>query len=467
MNRAIKLAVIFLVPCSLLLSPVPKGLTIAAWQLFAMYMAAILGIMFRPLPEPVIILIIISISSLGFHNLGILLNGYASTTAWLVFTAFMLSQAFVETGLGKRIAFLLIGRMGRSTLGLGYVAALTDLIISPATPSNTARTGGIVYPIFRSIAATLKSEPGPTGAVIGSYLTILLYEISLTTGALFLTAMAPNILVASFAQSILHVDLSWLVWAKGAIVPGLIVLAVIPFLVYKIYPPKLKEIPNAKEIAHSGLAQLGPMSLQEKLLAVFFVLAIIGWATTSITKIDATAIAIAFVSACLFTQIISWDSVLKSKGAWSTLIWYGGIIGLANGLSKANFFKWLAQLVNDNMNIVGYNPVLVLIILLFVSLIVRYLFASTAAYVTTFIPVLFTIGLVSHVPALPLALLIAFSSGFGSLLTHYGGALGPVLFGTGYVDQVTWWKIGTIVVALNIVIYILIGFPYWHMIDLW
>lgn len=461
-----RVAITILVPIALIMTPVPAGLTATAWKLFALYMAAIFGIMLRPFPEPVVLLTVISISCIYLGNIGVALAGYATTTCWLVFTAFMVGQAFAETGLGKRIAYFLIGKLGRTTLGLGYVAALTDLVISPATPSNTARTGGLVYPIFRSLAITMDSEPGPSAKRIGSYLTLLLYQISLTTGGLFITALSTHALVISFAKSILNVEISWMQWAQATLVPGLILLAMVPYLVYKLYPPEIKQIDN-ETIASRGMAEIGPMSRREKILAVLFVFAIVGWATGSITKLDSTAVAIAFVAAALLTGVISWDSLLNCKGAWSTFMWYGGIISLANGLSKAKFFDWFGKLLGDNISFTGYGTVTVLLGLLALSLVVRYFFASQAAYVSTFIPVLFTLGLIAKVPVLVLVMLMGVSTTFGSMLTHYGNAVGPVLFGSGYVDQATWWKIGTVMALVSGAVYMGIGLPYWKLIGLW
>ena len=226
-----KAAVTVLVPILILSAPVPAGLPLAAWQLFAIYIGAILGLMLRPVPEAVVLLVTIAASGLFFKNTSLVLAGFASTTAWLVFSAFMLGQAFVETGLGKRIAFILIGKLGRTTLGLGYVAAFTDLIISPATPSNTARTGGLVYPIFRSIAVTLDSHPGPSSRRIGGYLSLLLYQISITTASMFLTASATNLLVTTFAKNILKVDISWMQWAQAIFPLAFIILMGVPYIV--------------------------------------------------------------------------------------------------------------------------------------------------------------------------------------------------------------------------------------------
>lgn len=461
-----KWGVCIAVPIAILLSPVPAGLTPEAWKLFAMYIGAILGLILRPLPEPAIILMVIAASGIAFRNLGTLLAGYASSTAWLVFVAFLIGTAIVETGLGRRIAYLLIGKMGKSTLGLGYVTAFTDLTLSPVTPSNTARSGGILFPIVRSLAISLGSTPGPTGRRVGAYLTILLYQISLTTGYVFVTAIAPNLLGVKFGQDILKINVDWLTWAQAAFVPGLVCLLLAPLVVYWVYPPEMKTFDN-KELSRKGLEELGPMSKREKILAVLFVLAIAAWATGGLTKIDATAVAIAFVACCLAFGVVTWDSLVATKGAWSTFAWYGGIIGLAGGLAKAKFFDWLAKLIATNFSFTDMNPVVVLAVLTLGSLAIRYLFASMATFVTAMIPVFFTIVLVAQVPVYPAFFMLVFAASYGCVLTHYGGALGPVLFGEGYVDQKTWWKIGALFAFVSFVIHLGIGLPYWKLIGLW
>lgn len=454
------------IPVVIYLLPVPAGLSIKAWQLFAVYIAAILGLMLRPATEPVVLLVIIAAASLFFKNGGAILSGYASPTTWLVFIAFMVGTAFIETGLGKRIAYYLIGKLGKSTLRLGYIAALTDLIISPATPSNTARTGGIVFPIFRSIAAALESYPGPTARRVGAYLTLTLYQISLTTGYMFITAIAPNALMVTFAKNILKVDISWTMWAVAAFVPGIISLALIPWIVYKVFPPELKNIDNIN-LSQKGLTELGPVSTREKWLIVLFVLAILGWATDSITQIGATYIAISFVAMILLTGVVTWDQVVSTKGAWNTLVWYGGIIGIADSLAKEKFFEWFAKLTGKLLNFADYQSIVIMIGLVLFSLSIRYLFASMGVFVATMIPVLFTLAAAAKVPLIPAAFLLSFAASYGCLLTHYGGAVGPVLFGDGFVDQATWWKVGAIVVLISFVVHVCIGLPYWKIIGLW
>jgi DASS family divalent anion:Na+ symporter len=454
------------VPALILVSPVPAGLTQEAWKIFAVYCAAILGLIIRPASESVVMITVIAFGAF-IVPVGKLLSGYATTIVWLVFSAFLISQAFADTGLGKRLAYILVGRFGKSALGLVYSQAITDFLISPATPSNTARSGGIVYPIFRNVASALGSEPGPTGRKIGSFLTLSMYGISMSTSALFITACAPNVLTVAFAKNILKVEITWMQWMLAFLVPGMMALVAVPYIIYRLYPPEMKQIADSAELSRKGLAELGPITVKEKLLILFFVLAVLGWATGNITKIDATVVALLFFSLCAVFKLISWDNVLANKGAWSTLIWYGAIIGLSGILAQAKFFVWLAKLTATHIQLTGFNPTLVLFVILIISLLVRYIFASMGAYVGAFIPVLFTIGLAAQAPAMPLALLIAGSAAYGCLLTHYGGAVGPVLFGTGYVDQKTWWKVGAVLAVFNVAVYMIIGLPYWKMLGLW
>ncbi len=461
-----KLAILILVPLIIALIPAPAGLSKSAWQLFALYIGAIVGLVLRPFPEPAVLLVMIGVSAVFLKNTAQLLSGFATGTAWLVFSAIMMSVAFVETGLGKRLAYIFIGKMGKNILGLGYAATVLEFILAPGIPSNAARAGGIIYPIIKSISVTLGSEPGATSRKAGAYLSLMLYLVTCVGSYIFMTGCAPNILVAQFASNIMKVNIDWMLWFKAAFLPGIIAITITPYALYKLYPPEIKELDN-KTIAAEGLKELGPMSFREKSLIVFFVLAIAGWVTGGVTKIDATAVALGVVAGFLFFRIITWEDIVKSGGAWHTLIWYGGIIGFANALSKEKFFDWLAKLLSKNIDFSGIDPVAILVILVFMSAVVRYFFASGAAYTVSMIPVFFTVGLVANVPPMPLALGIAFSLSWASALTHYGMAAAPVIFGGGYVDQATWWKYGTVFAVFNFILNMTVGSFYLKLLGLW
>ena len=97
-------------------------------------------------------------------------GGFGSTVVWLVVAAFFIATAFVKTGLGTRIAYHFMRLLGRRSLGLAYGFVVTDLLLAPAIPSNTARAGGVVFPIVKSLCVSLAATPraAPSAASPGS-----------------------------------------------------------------------------------------------------------------------------------------------------------------------------------------------------------------------------------------------------------------------------------------------------------
>lgn len=143
--------------------PTPQGLTPNAWHLFAVFAATIAGFILQPISMGAVAFIALTFCAItGVLKTGQALMGFGNGTIWLIVCAFFLSRAFIKTGFGRRIAFLIIKYIGRSSLTLGYSIALSELIVSPAMPSATARGGGVFYPIVQSLANAFGSQPGPT-----------------------------------------------------------------------------------------------------------------------------------------------------------------------------------------------------------------------------------------------------------------------------------------------------------------
>ncbi|HEY4467918.1 MAG TPA: anion permease [Klebsiella sp.] len=471
-NKSWKLLVIIAIPLLISLFPAPEGLSKLAWVLSGIYLAAIVGLVIKPFCEPVVLLIAVAASMVIVGNLGdgsikaaSVLSGYSSGTTWLVFSAFTLSAAFVITGLGKRIAYILIGKIGSTTLGLGYVTAFLDLLLAPATPSNTARAGGIVLPIINSVAVALGSEPERSAKRVGHYLMLNIYMVTKTTSYMFFTAMAGNILALKMIEDICHIKLSWGGWALAAGLPGIIMLLLTPLITYKLYPPELKRVDN-KEIAKTGIEALGPMTVREKMLSCLFVLALGGWVFSRSLGVNESTVAICVMALMLVLKIVTWDDVIKNKGGWNTLIWYGGIIGLSSLLSRVGFFVWLADVLKNNISFDGHGN-MAFIVIVALSILVRYFFASGSAYIVAMVPVLAMLANVSGAPIMLTALALLFSNSYGGMVTHYGGAAGPVVFGVGYNDIKSWWIIGGILALLTFVLQITLGVWWWEMLIAW
>ena len=482
-KKAIHYLILIAIIASTYIIPTPEGLSVVGWHLFGVYVATIVAIILKPFALPVILLAGVAISSIiigitpgeqwfDAKNNKMLeitleekdvLNGYKSSTTWLVFAAFAMSTAFVATGLGKRIAYLLIGKFGSTTLRLGYVNACLDLLISPAMPSVTARAGGIIFPIMNSVAVSLGSDPATSPRKAGRYLLLNTYMVVKGTGYLFLTAMAPNAFALQLMEPILHVKFDWGQWFFAASIPGLLCLLLTPLVVYLICPPELKQLDN-KAIAKKGLEELGPMTIREKTLLGLFVLAVLSWALGKpiLGLQEASTTAISIMALLVIFTVVSWDDLLKNKGAWNTLIWYGGILGLSSVLKKAHFFDWLSQFLGEKLAFLGTDHgTLAAVVILFMSVAIRYLFAAGGAYIAAMVPVFSAVGLAAGADPTLLALGLLFSNCYGGALTHYGSGPAPVIYGAGYNDIKSWWIVGAVFAFGSLLIHVTIGFAWW------
>lgn len=481
-KKAIHYLILIAIIAATYIFPAPEGLSVVGWHLFGVYVATIVAIILKPFALPVILLAGVAISSIiigitpgeqwfDAKNNKMLeialeeedvLGGYKSGTTWLVFAAFAMSTAFVATGLGKRIAYLLIGKFGSTTLRLGYVNACLDLLISPAMPSVTARAGGIIFPIMNSVAVSLGSDPATSPRKAGRYLLLNTYMVVKGTGYLFLTAMAPNAFALQLMEPILHVKFDWGQWFFAASIPGLLCLLLTPLVVYLICPPELKQLDN-KAIAKKGLEELGPMSVREKTLLGLFILAVVSWALGKhIGLQEASTTAISIMALLVIFTVVSWDDLLKNKGAWNTLIWYGGILGLSSVLKKAHFFDWLSQFLGEKLAFLGTDHgTLAAVVILFMSVAIRYLFAAGGAYIAAMVPVFSAVGLAAGADPTLLALGLLFSNCYGGALTHYGSGPAPVIYGAGYNDIKSWWIVGAVFAFGSLLIHVTIGFAWW------
>ena len=466
MTKLVRGLLVILIGTAIWLMPIPAGLKPAAWQLFAIFVATIAAFILQPLPIGAIAFISVTFTALiGVLKPAEALSGFSNGTIWLIVSAFLFAKGFIKTGLGKRIAYVLIRFMGDSTLKLGYTLALSDLIIAPATPSNTARAGGIIFPIVKSLASAFDSEPGPSSRRVGSYLVQTAYQNNTITSAMFMTAMAGNPLIALLAQQTLNIQISWGLWALAAIVPGLLSLLIIPYFLYKVYPPEVTRTPEAKLLAITELKKMGVMSREEKIVAAVFVGSLILWSTATITKLDATVVAMLAVSIMLLTSVLTWKDVLEEQGAWDTLIWMGVLIGLADFLLKLGFIPWFAQSIGNMM--IGIPWLYALMILLVVYMYAHYGFASLVAHITAMYAAFASVAVSAGAHAYLVALALGFMSNLCMSLTHYAAGPAPILFGSGYVDQGTWWKLGFYVSVINILIWVGIGSLWWKVLGLW
>ncbi len=436
------------------------------WGLLTLFAGTVCGLITRPLPAGALVITALTTGVvLELVTLAEALAGFSNTTVWLIVAAFLFARGFIQTRLGERIAYRIIERLGGKPLRLGYSVAMADLVMAPITPSNTARAGGILFPVTLNVARAFGSEPGTPTRHVGAFLLMTLYQSDLVVCAMFLTAVAPNPLVAELARTATGVEVTWTTWAIAAVVPGVLGLVIVPAVIFRLCPPDVRETRAAQALAADRLRALGPMTRDERVMVVVFGLLLMLWLTGEWHGVSATAVALLGVSLLLLTRVLDWRDILAETGAWDGLIWFGGLVALAAELQDAGFPEALAQGVSG---LVGDWPwTWAVAFLLIVYLYAHYGFASLAAHVTAMFPAFFAAALALGAPPLLAALVFGFFSSLNAATTHYGTGPAPIIFGAGYLTQAEWWRVGFVISVVHLLIWLPVGFLWWRVIGLW
>ena len=445
--------------------PVPVGLTSNAWAYFALCIAVIAALIAEPIPGPVAGLLgITAAAALNLvaanpdDSIRWALSGFSNGTVWLIFVAFMFGLGYEKTGLGQRIALNLVRLLGRRTIGLGYAIACADLILAPFMPSNTARSGGTIFPIIKSIPALYESLPRTKAHGIGGYIMWTAFAAQAITSSMFLTGNAANLFAVSVMKETAKISLSWSNWAIGFLPVGLLLFIALPLLTFIVYRPEVKASEEVPRWAGQELAKMGMIARREVIMAAVGISALALWIFASERLNPATVALIAF-GVMILTRLIEWQDVLAYQEAWKVLIWMATLITLADGLNKVGFLNWFAAGVGCAC--VGIPVTLALVIFIVVFFASHYMFASLTAHATALFAVFLAAGTaVPGMPVRPFALTLCYTLGLMGVLTPYATGPAPIYFGSGYITKRQFWLLGTLFGTIYLLVLLAIGVPY-------
>lgn len=458
------------------LSP-PAGLEQHAWTYFAIFAGVIAALVTEPLPNPAVGMIGLAVMGLlsrytlygpadlakpGFNVTGQTvswaLSGFSSTTVWLVAGAFMFALGYQKTGLGRRIALWLVRALGQNTLLVGYATTLADAVLAPFTPSNTARSAGIVFPIVSSLPALYDSRPNDASSRrFGGYIMWTTFAAGCVTSSLFMTACAPNFLAIALIQKFVHVNISYGQWMRGSLPFALPLLLTLPLIAYVLYPPEVKRSSQVSTWAGDELRRMGAVTAREIILAVLVTGAIVLWVVGG-NIIDATMTALLAIALMLVFGVVSWDDMAKNHAAWTTLVLLATLVTLADGLAKAGFIKWFAEYVAAHVG--GFSPTLMLVLLVSVYFFSHYMFASLTAHTTAMMPIMLAVGMgIQGLPAPTLAMALALTTGLMGVITPYATGPGLAYYNSGYIPPADFWRLGTIFGLIFLAALLVIGVP--------
>jgi DASS family divalent anion:Na+ symporter len=453
-----KQALSFALALGIWFAPIPAGLTREAWQLFAVFAAAIFSVVVNAFP-----LLTASLLAVGTVVLTDTVDpvkafaGFANSSVLLVIIAFLVAHAVVKSGLGRRISLLVVSAFGKSALGLGYSIFLTDALIAPAFPSNTAR-GGVLYPIILSLAQSAGSKPeDPATRRMGGYLMFCAMASLSVSSALWLTATSANpIGVSLAAQS--GVKIAFGTWLLASSVPALATIILLPWILSRLFPPGVTDTPDAPALARKELLSMGRLTGDEWIVAVTFAVMVTGWIMADSLQLSLTAVAFAGLGVLLATNVLTLDDIHLQGGTLATFLWLAVLFALSGQLNELGFMGYVGGQLTAMLEGIAWPLAYVALMVLYVLM--HYMFVSQAAQVLALFGVFLDVAVRTGVPASLMSFALLFASSYFSTITPQGGSQNIIFVGSNYLTQGELYRLGLLTTGFCLLVFLVLGTPW-------
>ena len=454
----VKRALPFLLAGGIWMVPVPEGLTAQAWHLFAVFVSSIAAVLLGAFPLLTsTMLAVAAVVLTDTISAAKAFGGFANPSVLLVVIAFLVAQAVVKSGLGRRISLFMVGRFGKSAHGLAYSIVLTDAVIAPAFPSNTAR-GGVLFPIVLSVAQGSGSRPDdPQGRRLGAYLMFCSMASLAVSSALWMTATSANPIGIQVVRDF-GLDINFGKWLLAASVPALTAILLLPLVISRLFPPGVGETPEAPAAARKELAVLGPLSRAEWITAVVFVMMVAGWIFADALKLNVTSIAFAGLGLLLLANVLTVDDIALQGDTLVTFLWLAVLFAMSGQLNELGFMGYAGQRLASHMGGLSWPVTYVTLVVLYVA--IHYMFVSQSSQVLALLGVFLDVGVRGGVPAPLMAFALLFASSYFSVITPQAGSQNVIFVGSGYLTQGELYRLGLLTTLFFLAVFMVVGTPW-------
>jgi len=451
----LKQAFPFVLAIGIWFAPIPAGLTAPAWHLFAVFVSAIASVLVGAFPLLTSTMLAVGAVVLtGTVSPAKAFSGFANASVLLVAVAFLVAKAVVKSGLGRRISLFMVSLFGHSSLGLAYSVVVTDALIAPAFPSNTAR-GGVLYPIVLSVAQGSGSRPeDPEGRRLGGYLMFCAMASLAVSSALWMTATSANPVGIQVAREF-GVEIGFGKWLITASVPALIAILLLPWVIARLFPPGVGATPQAPVAARKELAALGALTRDEWITAAIFAFMVFGWVFADALQLNVTSVAFLGFGLLLMTNVLTLSDISTEGDTLATFLWLAVLFALSGQLNEMGFMGYAGQRLASHLGGLSWPVTYVVLVVLYVA--IHYLFVSQTSQVLALLGVFLDVGIRGGVPAPLMAFALLFASSYFSVITPQGGSQNVIFVASNYLKQPELYRLGFFVTLFFLAIFLVIG----------
>ena len=378
-------------------------------------------------------------------------SGFSNTVPWLLFVVLSLAKTISSSNIGLRLAYLFMKYFGGSITGLSYSILLTEIIVGPLLPSNTARAASLDMPLVKSLTQYIScNTKGVSEKGIGSYLSLLGICGNATSSGLFLTAMLSNTLIVDAAAKF-GLNATWITWFQYMIIPYVIFLILIPFILQLICKPNVKNLSALKELAAKNYKELGAITNKEKLIIFVFVGMLVLWILSAIINLPIMTTALIGLCIFIFTGILNIKEILSNYGTFSSVVLLGLMISLVNCLVDLKVIEWFSGIISNSVG--DFNKSIVFIIITSTYYFAQYFFTCESSKIIALYAPFLGAGIAVGIDARALAITLAAFSSAADVLSSHVCPSGLTLYSAGYLSFKKWMSYGIIIAICFLIIW--------------
>lgn len=471
-----------LILLGIVLMPTPEGLPIAGQRMLAILVFSVIVWMTDTISYPASAAVIMALMAFLIGTspnvadaktvigttkaLTMALDGFSNTALALVGGALFIAAAMMQTGLDKRIALVVLSKIGAKTNRVLIGVILVGFILSFFVPSTTARVScmvPIVMGIIGAFGVDFKSK-------FAGMMMIAVAQADSIWNVGIKTAAAQNMIALGFIEKQLGIYISWLDWFIAAVPFAVFMSVALYYVLMKLMPPETDEIAGGKEAVAKALIELGPMKTNEKKLMIVSVILLFLWATEKIVHpFDTSSTTIAAIAIMLLPGIgiMTWKEA-QAKIPWGTLLLFGVGISLGSALLSTKAATWLAKIIVSTFGL-QTMPILIVLAVLAAFLIIIHLgFASATALAAAMIPIIISMLQGVQTPGINvvgMTMILQYVVSFGFILP-VNAPQNMVAYGTDTFEVKDFIKTGIPLTIIAYALILILGATYWKWLGL-
>ena len=396
-------------------------------------------------------------------------GAYGDPLIFLFFGGFILALALERWGLHRRVALTVLRFVGsRPDHIVGAFMGITAFLSLWVT--NTATTL-MMLPVALSVVDTLVRSSGtgepsdPRAKHLGPALMLGMAYAASIGGMGTMIGTAPNVFVASFINSQLHREISFLDWMLVAM-PLVVVLLIAAWclLTRVVFHVGRDPLPETRRVVLELTGALGPVTRAEWLTALIFLLTAAAWVFRGLLAqvgiggarpfagLTDAGIAIS-AAVLLFVMpagtrdhrfLMDWPTA--SRVPWGLLLLFGGGLSLAASFEQTGLAAYVAAQGQ------GLDRLPIWVLVGSIATVVVFLseIASNMATAATVVPVVASLAIGAGLPPVPLVLAACFAASCGFMLP-VATPPNAIAYGTGRVTASQMARAGFLLNLLGIV----------------